>query len=393
MNYEEIYILGAARTPIGKMMGGLASVPAPQLGATAMRAAMERAHVDPASVDEVIMGQVIQAGVGQAPARQASIAAGIPTSANATTVNKVCASGLEAINQAAHSIRAGDSTIVVAGGMESMSQGPHLLPRARFGYRMGPATLQDSVVFDGLWSPWDDHHMGMSAEAIAEKRGISRQEQDEYSLRSHQRAVAATNEGRFRIEIVPVEVPGRKGAPVLVDTDEGPRADTTSEALARLQPAFTPSGTVTAGNAPGFTDGAAAVVVAGADSLNGTKPLARVLGYASAATDPLWLFEAPELALNKLFKRTGTSLEDWDLLEINEAFAAQIVANGKALNWDWEKVNVNGGAIALGHPLGATGARLVVTLLHALQERGKSRGIAGLCHGGGGAVAMAFELV
>ena len=393
MSDNDIYILGAARTPIGKMMGGLASVTAPQLGATAITAALQRGHVDPERVDEVIMGQVVQAGVGQAPARQASIAAGIPTSANATTLNKVCASGLEAINQAGHSIRAGDSTVVIAGGMESMSQGPHLLPHARFGYRMGPATVQDAVVLDGLWSPWDDHHMGMSAEAIAEKRGISRQEQDEYALRSHQRAVAAITDGRFRAEIVPVEVPGRKGVPVSVDTDEGPRADTSSEALARLQPAFTPSGTVTAGNAPGFTDGAAAVVVAGADSLNGSKPLARVLGYASAATDPLWLFEAPEMALQKLFDRTRTTLDDWDLLEINEAFAAQIVANGKALNWDWDRVNVNGGAIALGHPLGATGARLVVTLLHALQQRGKSRGIAGLCHGGGGAVAMAFELV
>jgi acetyl-CoA C-acetyltransferase len=392
MTENGIYIVGAARTPIGKMMGSLASVPATELGATAIRAALERSHMDAARVDEVIMGQVVQAGVGQAPARQASIAAGIPTSANATTLNKVCASGLEAINQAAHSIRAGDSTVVVAGGMESMSQGPHLLPKARFGYRMGPATLQDSVVYDGLWSPWDDHHMGMSAEAIAEKRGISRQEQDEYSLQSHRRALSAIAEGRFKTEITPVEVPGRKGT-VSVDTDEGPRADTTSEALARLQPAFTPSGTVTAGNAPGFTDGAAAVVVTSQEQLNGTKPLARVLGYASAATDPLWLFEAPEMALNKLFQRTGTSLQDWDLLEINEAFAAQIVANGKAMSWDWDKVNINGGAIALGHPLGATGARLVVTLLHALQQRGKSRGIAGLCHGGGGAVAMAFELV
>src|SRR5579859_1229568 len=232
-----IYIVGAARTPIGKMMGSLAAVPATELGATAIRAALERAHMDPGRVDEVIMGHVIQAGVGQAPARQASIAAGIPTSANATTLNKVCASGLEAINQAAHSIRAGDSTLVVAGGMESMSQGPHLLPRARFGYRMGPATVQDSVVFDGLWSPWDDHHMGMSAEAIAEKRGISRLEQDEYSLRSHQRALAAMAEGRFNDEITPVAVAGSKGAVNHVDTDEGPRADTSAEALARLQPA------------------------------------------------------------------------------------------------------------------------------------------------------------
>jgi acetyl-CoA C-acetyltransferase len=390
---DEIYILGAARTPIGKMMGSLATVPATELGATAIRAAIERAHVEPSSIDEVIMGQVVQAGVGQAPARQASIAAGLPTSANATTLNKVCASGLEAINQAAHSIRAGDSTVVIAGGMESMSQGPHLLPKARFGYRMGPATVQDSVVLDGLWSPWDDHHMGMSAEAIAEKRGISRQEQDECALRSHHRAVSAITEGRFKAEITPVAIAGRKGASVQVDTDEGPRADTSAGALGRLQPAFTPSGSVTAGNAPGFTDGAAAVVVAGAESLNGSRPMAKVLGYASAATDPLWLFEAPELALRKLFAKTQTSLDDWDLLEINEAFAAQIVANGKALNWDWDRVNVNGGAIALGHPLGATGARLVVTLLHALQQRGKTRGIAGLCHGGGGAVAMAFELV
>src|SRR5437588_3833265 len=230
MSDNDIYILGAARTPIGKMMGSLASIPSPQLGSIAIRAALERSHMDPERVDEVILGQVIQAGVGQAPARQASIAAGIPTSANATTLNKVCASGLEAINQAAHSIRAGDSTVVVAGGMESMSQGPHLLPKARFGYRMGPATLQDAVVFDGLWSPWDDHHMGMSAEAIAEKRGITREEQDEAALRSHQRAMAAIREGRFKAEIVSVEVPGRKASTV-VDTDEGPRADTTSEAL------------------------------------------------------------------------------------------------------------------------------------------------------------------
>ena len=390
-----IYILSAARTPIGKMMGGLASVPAPELGATAIRAALERAHVDAAAIDEVIMGHVVQAGVGQAPARQASIAAGIPTSANATTINKVCASGLEAINQAAHSIVAGDSTVVVAGGMESMSQGPHLLPKARFGYRMGPATVQDSVVIDGLWSPWDDQHMGMCAEAIAEKRGISRQEQDEYALRSHQRALSATVEGRLKAEIAPVTVAGPKGKKTVVDTDEGPRADTTAEALAALKPAFMPTGTVTAGNAPGFTDGGAATIVAGAATVkaHGLQPMARVIGYASAATDPLWLFEAPEMALRKLFEKTGTKLDDWDLLEINEAFAAQIVANGKAFDWDWDRVNVNGGAISLGHPLGATGARLVVTLLHALQQRGKSRGIAGLCHGGGGAVAMAFELV
>src|SRR5216684_2356706 len=333
-NGNGIYILGAARTPIGKIMGGLATVPATELGATAIRAAIERSHVDASAIDEVIMGQVVQAGVGQAPARQASIAAGIPASASATTLNKVCASGLEAINQAAHSIRAGDSTIVVAGGMESMSQGPHLLPKARFGYRMGNASVVDAVVHDGLWSPWDDHHMGMSAEAIAEKRGVSREEQDEAALRSHQRAIAAIADGHFKAEISPVEVPGRKDTTTIVDTDEGPRADTTLEALKRLQPAFTPSGTVTAGNAPGFTDGGAATVVAGSATVeaHGLKPLARVVGYASAATDPLWLFEAPEMALRKLFEKTGTSVGDWDLLEINEAFAAQIVANGKKLN-------------------------------------------------------------
>jgi len=390
-----VFVLGAARTPVGKIMGGLSTVPATQLGATAIRAAVERAGIPAQTVDEVIMGQVIQAGAGQAPARQAALAAGVPPSANATTLNKVCASGLEAINQAAHAIRAGDSTVVVAGGMESMSLGPHLLPKARFGYRMGSVTVQDATIVDGLWSPWNDHHMGMSAEAIAEKRGISRQEQDAFSLRSHQRAVSAIGDGRFAAEIVPVDVPGRKGATTRVDTDESPRADTSLEALGRLGPAFTPTGTVTAGNAPGFTDGAAALVLAGSATVQQEHltPLARVVAYASAATEPLWLFEAPEMALAKLLARTGTSIADWDLLEINEAFAAQIVANGQALDWDWDRVNVNGGAIALGHPLGATGARLAVTLLHALRQRGKRRGIAGLCHGGGGAVAMAFELV
>src|SRR5579859_1033037 len=280
-NGDSIYLLGPARTPIGKMLGGLASVPATQLGATAIRAAIERSGAAASAIDEVIMGQVVQAGAGQAPARQASIAAGIPTSANATTLNKVCASGLEAINQAAHSIRAGDSTVVVAGGMESMSQGPHLLPKARFGYRMGPATVQDAVVLDGLWSPWNDHLMGMSAEAIAEKRGISRQEQDEYALRSHQRALSAIGAGRFKTEIVPVSVPGQKGKTTVVDTDEGPRADTTAEALAGLKPAFTPSGTVTAGNAPGFTDGGAATIVTGSATVkaNGLHPIAKVIGY------------------------------------------------------------------------------------------------------------------
>ena len=395
LSSEDVYVVGAARTPVTKFMGALGNVPATQLGGVAIRAAVERSGVDSTSVDEVLMGQVVQAGAGQAPARQAAIAGGIPTSANATTVNKVCASALAAVNMGVHNIRAGDSTIVVAGGMESMSLGPHLLPKARFGYRMGTATVQDATVLDGLWSPFDDQHMGMCAEAIAEKRGITRQEQDEYALESHRKAVAAIRDGRFRDEIVPVEVPGRKGAMTLVDADDCPREDTSLEALSRLQPAFTPDGTVTAGNEHGFTRGGAEVEFGGQSTEyeNRHRTMARELGYASAATDPLWLFEAPELALRKLFARTGTTLADWDLLEINEAFAAQAIANGKELNWDWDRVNVNGGAIALGHPLGATGARLVVTLLHALKQRGKTRGIAGMCHGGGGAVAVAFELI
>lgn len=389
-----VYIVGAARTPIGKFMGGLSSTPATELGGIAIKAALERAVVDASAVDEVVMGQVLQAGAGQAPARQASVLAGVPTTANATTLNKVCASGLEAVHQGANMIRGGDSTIVAAGGMENMSLAPHLLPKARFGYRLGSVTVQDATLHDGLWSPWDDHHMGMSAEAIAEKRGITRREQDEYSLRSHQKAVAATARGRFKAEIAPVTLAGKKTS-VVIDADEGPRAESTLETLGTLKPAFTPSGTVTAGNAPGITDGAAAVILAGADQVkaHGLAPLARIVAYASAATDPLWLFAAPEMAIKKLLQKTGTSLADWDLLEINEAFAAQVVANGKALEWDWDRVNVNGGAIALGHPIGATGARLVVTLLNALRQQGRSRGIAGLCHGGGGAVAMAFELV
>lgn len=389
----DVYIVGAARTPIGRFLGALSSLSAPALGAVAVRAAVERAGVDPAAVEDVVIGNVVQAGVGQAPARQAALAAGLPASASATTINKVCASGLEAINAAALAIRNGDADVMVAGGMESMSRAPHLLPSARQGIRLGAGQLEDAVIHDGLWCPFEKHHMGNAAEAIAEKHGIGRAEMDEYALQSHRKAVAAAEAGRFDAEIVAVEVPGK--TPTIVARDESPRADTSIEALARLRPAFTPEGVVTAGNAPGLTDGAAAVVVASESAVRAhdLTPLARVVAHATAACEPLWLFDAPVLAIERLLQRTGTSLADYDLIEVNEAFAAQILANGKVLGWDWEKVNVNGGAIALGHPIGATGTRIVVTLLHALQQRGLKRGLAGLCHGGGGAVAMSFELV
>ena len=388
----DVYIVGAARTPIGRFLGSLSSVSAPELGAVAVRAAVERAGVDPGAVEDVIVGNVVQAGVGQAPARQAALGAGLPSSASATTINKVCASGLEAINSAALAIRNGDADIVVAGGMESMSRSPHLLNGARQGLRLGSGQLEDAVIHDGLWCPFEKHHMGNAAEAIAEKHGIGRAEMDEYALNSHRKAVAAAEAGRFDAEIAPVTVAGRTAT--VVSRDESPRADTSAEALAKLRPVFVPDGVVTAGNAPGLTDGAAAVVVASEEAVreHNLTPLARVVAHTTAACDPLWLFDAPVLAIEKLLKKTGTSLDDYDLVEVNEAFAAQVLANGKSLGWDWDRVNVNGGAIALGHPIGATGARIVVTLLHALQQRGLKRGMAGLCHGGGGAVAMSFEM-
>ncbi|MFN8635613.1 MAG: thiolase family protein [Chloroflexota bacterium] len=388
----DVYIVGAARTPIGRFMGSLSGVAAPELGATAVRAAVERAGIDPAAVEDVVIGNVVQAGVGQAPARQAALAAGLPSAASATTINKVCASGLEAINAAALAIRNGDVDVVVAGGMESMSRAPHLLQGMRQGIRLGNGQLDDAVIHDGLWCPFEKHHMGNAAEAIAEKHGIGRAEMDEYALNSHRKAVAAAEAGRFDAEIAPVTVGGRTAT--VVSRDESPRADTSAEALAKLRPAFVPDGVVTAGNAPGLTDGAAALVVASEAAVreHNLTPLARVVAHSTAACEPLWLFDAPVLAIDKLLKKTGTSLDDYDLIEVNEAFAAQILANGKSLGWDWDRVNVNGGAIALGHPIGATGARIVVTLLHALQQRGLKRGMAGLCHGGGGAVAMSFEL-
>ncbi|MFZ2520717.1 MAG: acetyl-CoA C-acetyltransferase, partial [Anaerolineae bacterium] len=379
----EVYLVSAARTPIGRFQGTLKDVPAAVLGGVAVRAAVARAGIDPAQVDEVIMGHVVQAGAGQAPARQAALLGGLPETVSATTINKVCGSGLKAIMMAASAIRAGDGHIYVCGGMESMDMAPYLLPQARSGYRLGNAELVDAVVHDGLWCAFEHHHMGNSAEWVASEYKISRAEQDEFSLASQQKALAAQDAGRFRAEIVPVEIPQRKGPPLLFAADETPRRDSTRESLARLRPAFVEGGTVTAGNAPGLSDGAAALVVmSGARVAElGLTPLARITGYAQAGVKPLEIFTAPIYAVRRLLERTNTTVADYDLIEVNEAFAAQVLADGHALGWDWERVNVNGGAIALGHPIGCSGARVVVTLIHALQQQSKRTGLASLCLG------------
>ena len=400
-----VFIVSAARTPIGKFGGTLADTPATTLGGIAIRAAVERAGIANDAVDEVLMGQVLQAGVGQAPARQALLKGGLADSTSATTINRVCGSGMKSIMLAAAEIRAGDAEIVVAGGMESMNQGPYLIPKARFGYRLGNAEMIDSTVHDGLWCSVEGCHMGTHAERVAIKDAVSRADQDQFALESHQKALAAIAEGRFRDEIVPVPV--RKGKEeVMFDTDEGPRADTSIEALARLKPVFAlpdpeegmPSateGTVTAGNAPGITDGAAATIVASERAVEqlGLKPMARIVGYSQAEVAPKWLFLAPVKGVQRLLEKTGMAMGDFDLVEINEAFAAQTLADGRELGFDWSKVNVNGGAIALGHPIGASGARIVATLLYELRRREGRYGLATLCLGGGGSVAMAFERV
>ncbi len=393
---DDVYILSAARTPIGKFAGGLSTTPATELGAIAIRAAVERAKVAPERIDEVIMGQVIQAGAGQAPARQAALRAGLPDGVSATTINKVCGSGLKAVMIGASAIRAEDGEIIVAGGMENMNLGPYLLPGARAGYRLGDAQVVDATVRDGLWCASCNVHMGIHAERVAAKHGVSREAQDEFALRSHRFAIAAQESGAFDDEIVPVSVAARNGVPASVTTDEAPRADSSLEALARLNPAFQPEGgTVTAGNAPGITDGAAALVIASGAAVerDGLEPMARITGYAQADVAPEWLFEAPILGVRRLIEKVGGGVADFDLIEINEAFAAQVLADGNELGFDWDRVNVNGGAIALGHPIGASGARVLTTLLHALKRRGLRRGLATLCLGGGGAVAMAVELV
>lgn len=393
MNHErEAVIVSACRTPIGKFMGGLSTTPAPRLGAVAIREAIRRAEIDPAIVNETFMGCVVPSGQGQAPARQASIHGGIPAEVGAVTVNKVCGSGLKTVMLAAGLIRAGDGDVYVAGGMENMSLTPYMLLKARAGYRLGNGELVDSVVYDGLWSSFTGQHMGCSAEFIAEQFHLTREELDEYAFHSHRKAIEAIDEGRFEDEIVPVKVAQRKGPALVVDTDEGPRRDTSMEALAKLKPAFKEGGIVTAGNSPGITDGAAAVVVmsrAKADEL-GLKPLARITGYDQAAVEPQWLFIAPSHAIRRLLKRTGTTLADYDLFEVNEAFAAQVLADGRDLEgegWDWAKVNVNGGAIALGHPLGCSGARITTSLLHEFRRRGAARAAATMCIGVGQGIA------
>jgi acetyl-CoA C-acetyltransferase len=396
-------IVSAARTPIGRFLGGLSPLTAPELGAIAIREAIKRGKIDPAAIGEVIMGNVLQAGVGQAPARQAAIKAGVPGEVPAYTVNKVCGSGLQAVMLAAQAIRAGDEQLLVAGGQESMSNAPHYVRGMRTGVKFGPQTMADGLIVDGLWCSFYDRHMGGHAEYTAKKAGITRARQDEFALASHQKAVAAIEGGRFKAEIAAVEIPGRKG-PTVVDTDEGPRKDTSLEALTKLRPAFPKDApkdmkgdelTVTAGNAPGLNDGGAALVVASEAyaKAQGLPVLARITGYASGGGDPQDLFFAPIVAVQNLMKRTGHKIGDYDLIEANEAFASQALADGDGLGWDWDRVNVNGGAIALGHPIGASGARVLVTLLHALSAQGKRTGLATLCLGGGNAVALSVEMV
>ncbi len=387
-------LVSATRTPTGRFLGALSSLQATELGALAIREAVRRAGAPVERIDEVIMGNVVSAGEGQAPARQAAIHAGLPDTIPAFTVNKVCGSGLKAVMLAAQAIKAGDGDLFVAGGMESMSNAPYLLPKARTGLRMGDATVVDAVVHDGLWCAFEDVHMGEEAEIVAEAYHVTREEQDQLAYQSQMKAQAATEAGRFRDEIVPVEIAQKKGT-LVVDRDEPIRPETTPEALAALKPAFRKqNGTVTAGNAPGLSDGASATVVASEAVAHelGLPVLARITGYASAAINPRMIFACPPSAVRKLLARTGMKLGDFDVIEVNEAFAAQTVANGKELDWDWERVNPNGGAIALGHPIGSSGSRVLTTLVYELKRRGGGRGLATLCLGGGGAVAMSVEV-
>jgi len=391
-------ILSGCRTPSGRFQGSLSGFPAPKLGAIVVGEAVKRATLkDPAEVDEVLMGNVVSAGLGQNPARQAAIYGGLPPTVGATTLNKVCGSGLKAVMLAAQSIKAGDGQLFVCGGFESMSRAPYLIGGRTGALRFGHAQLTDALLYDGLWDPFEDWGMGNSAEFIAEEYGVTREAMDELAYNSHQKALTAIDTGKFKAEIITVEVPGRKGKVTLFDTDETPRPDTTLEALAGLRPAFVKDGKVTAGNAPGLNDGAAAVVVSGQKYAeeNGIKPIARIVGYSQAAVEPKYLFAAPAKAMPLLLEKVGWTFDNVDLIELNEAFAAQVLADGYALEdqgWDWEKVNVNGGAIALGHPIGASGVRVLVTLIYALKDRGLKRGIASLCLGGGEAVAMAVEV-
>jgi acetyl-CoA C-acetyltransferase len=392
---DDVVIISACRTPVGKFQGSLSDLNAPQIGAIVVREAVRRAKLDPKQVDECIMGNVVSAGLGQNPARQAAIFGGLSPEVGAMTVNKVCGSGLKAVGLAAQAVKTGDSSIVVAGGMESMTNAPYLLPQARKGYRLGNAQIIDSMVHDGLWDIYNNYHMGITGENVAEKYGITREEQDEFALNSHRRAVAATKECRFKAQIVPVELPARKKgeAPIIFDKDESPREDTTVEILRSLKPAFKKDGTVTAGNAPGVNDGAAAVVVTSAKRAQelGSQPMVRVVAQATSGIDPKWVMMAPVSAVRKIWEKTGWKNEDVDLYELNEAFSVQTLGVMRELGLDPNKVNVNGGAVAIGHPIGASGARVLVTLIYEMIRRDVHRGIAALCLGGGNAVAMAVE--
>ncbi|WP_110716078.1 acetyl-CoA C-acetyltransferase [Salinicola acroporae] len=388
---RDVVIVAATRTPIGTFQGGLASVPAVTLGATAIRRVLE--GIDPAGVDEVIMGHVLRAGLGQNTARQASIEAGLPDNVPAMTVDKVCGSGLKAVHLAVQAIRCGDAETIVAGGMESMSLAPYVLPKARTGLRMGHAELLDSMIHDGLWDAFNDYHMGITAENVAEQWDISRHDQDAYAAESQRRASAARESGRFDAEITPVSVPQRRGDPIVIERDEQPRDGVTVESLGKLKPAFSKSGSVTAGNASSLNDGAAALLIMSADRAAklGLPVLATIRAYANAAVDPATMGIGPVPATRRCLRRAGWTIDDLDLIEANEAFAAQTLAVAKDLGWSQDKVNVNGGAIALGHPIGASGARILVTLLHEMQRRDAKRGLATLCIGGGQGVATAIE--
>ncbi len=393
--FDDVVIISGCRTAVGKFQGALSDLSAPQLGAIAVREAVKRANIDPKLVDECIMGNVISAGLGQNPARQAAIFGGLPNEVGAMTVNKVCGSGLKAVAVAAQAIQTGNSSVVVAGGMESMTNAPYLLPQARKGYRLGDAKIIDSMVHDGLWDVYNDYHMGITGENVAEKHSISREEQDQYALNSHRKAVAAMKECRFKSQIVPVEIPAKKkgGAPTIFDRDESPREDTTIEILRSLKPAFKKDGTVTAGNAPGVNDAAAAVVVTSgkrAAELE-AKPMVRIVAQATSGVEPKWVMLAPVGAIRTIWQKTGWEPEDVDLYELNEAFSVQALGVMKELGLDPAKVNVNGGAVAIGHPIGASGARVLVTLIYEMIRRDVHRGIAALCLGGGNAVAMAVE--
>ena len=391
----DVFIVSAVRTPTGKFLGALKGFKATELGAMVVKEAVRRAGARAEAVDEVILGNVVSAGLGQNPARQAALGAGLPPSVAALTINKVCGSGLKAVMLARQAILAKDANVIVAGGMESMSNGPYLIPRLREGLRLGNGELIDAVVHDGLWDVYNDFHMGITGEKVAEKYSVSRGEMDAYAAESHRRASEATDAGRFRREILPIEIAQKKGAPLVIDRDEPIRSDTTAEALAKLKPVFKDDGTVTAGNAPGMNDGAAALLVASEEAVEkqGLKPMARIVAQAVSGLEPEWVMMTPVPAVQKLLAATGWSNADVDLFEVNEAFSVQACAVSRELKLDPKKTNVHGGAVALGHPIGASGARILTTLLHALQDRGGRRGIATLCLGGGNGVALAVELV